>query len=127
MIRPFDNPYDEQGGLAILRGNLSPEGCIIKTGAVLPEMLEHSGRAKVYDSEHACYKGMLAGEVKDGDCVVIRYEGPVAGPGMREMLTITNLIRDMGLDRTVSLVTDGQNGNVHLRMQLEVYLLNTRP
>lgn len=108
IIRPFDHPYTEEGGLAILYGNLSPDGCVIKTGGVLPEMLEHTGRAMVYDSEHECYEGMMRGEVQAGDCVVIRYEGPVAGPGMREMLTITHCIRALGLDRSVSLITDGR-------------------
>ncbi|MDY3691898.1 MAG: dihydroxy-acid dehydratase [Dysosmobacter sp.] len=108
IIHPFDNPYTKEGGLAILRGNLAPDGCVIKTGGVLPEMFEHSGRAKVFDSEPECYKAIHAGAIKPGDCVVIRYEGPSGGPGMREMLTITHMIRDYGLDRTVSLITDGR-------------------
>lgn len=108
IIRPFDSPYTEEGGLAILRGNLAPEGCVIKTGGVLPEMFEHSGRAKVFDSEAECYDSLIAGEIEPGDCIVIRYEGPAGGPGMREMLMITNVIRELGLDSTVSLITDGR-------------------
>ncbi|MCU6746395.1 dihydroxy-acid dehydratase [Faecalicatena acetigenes] len=108
VIRPFDNPYTKEGGLAILKGSLAPDGCVIKTGGVLPEMYEHSGRAKVFDSEPECYKAIINGEIQPGDCVVIRYEGPAGGPGMREMLTITNIIRAKGLDRSVSLITDGR-------------------
>lgn len=108
VIHPREDPYSAEGGLAVLKGNLAPDGCVIKTGGVRPEMLEHTGRAKVYNSEHECYLGMMNREVTHGDCVVIRYEGPVAGPGMREMLMITHVIRELGLDKTVSLITDGR-------------------
>lgn len=108
VIRPLDNPYTKHGGLSVLRGNLAPDGCVIKTGGVRPEMFEHSGRAKVFDSELDCYNAITGGEIQPGDCIVIRYEGPVGGPGMREMLTITNIIRAYNLDSTVSLITDGR-------------------
>ena len=110
VIHPFDNPYYKEGGLAVLRGNLAPDGCVIKTGGVVPEMLEHTGRAVCYDSEIAFYDEVVAGKSRlmPGDCVVIRYEGPVAGPGMREMLTATHMVRSLGLSSTVSLITDGR-------------------
>lgn len=108
IIRPIDDPYSAEGGLAILKGNLAPEGCVIKTSGVLPEMLEHRGRARVFDSEAACYDAITAGKIQPGDCIVIRYEGPAGGPGMREMLTVTSVMRAYGLSSTVSLITDGR-------------------
>lgn len=110
VIRSFDNPYYKEGGLCVLKGNLAPDGCVIKTAGVVPEMFEHSGRAVCYDSEIAFYNEVVAGKCKlqPGDCVVIRYEGPVAGPGMREMLTATHMVRSLGLASTVSLITDGR-------------------
>ncbi len=107
-IRPFSNAYTERGGLAILKGNLAPDGCVIKTSGVLPEMWEHAGKAKVFDNEMDCYNALNDGKIQPGDCIVIRYEGPVGGPGMREMLTITNVMRALGLSPTVSLITDGR-------------------
>lgn len=107
-IRSFDNPYTQRGGLAVLKGNLAPEGCVIKSSGVLPEMWEHTGTAKVFDTEMDCFDALNAGKIVPGDCIVIRYEGPVGGPGMREMLTITNVMRALDLSPTVSLITDGR-------------------
>jgi dihydroxy-acid dehydratase len=107
-IRPFENPYSKEGGLAVLKGNLAPDGCVIKTSGVVPEMWEHTGIAKVFDTEMDCYHALNAGKIVPGDCIVIRYEGPVGGPGMREMYTITNIMRALGLGPTVSLITDGR-------------------
>ena len=107
-IRPFSNAYTERGGLAVLKGNLAPEGCVIKTSGVIREMWEHTGRAKVFDTEMDCFNALNAGRIEPGDCIVIRYEGPVGGPGMREMLTITNTMRALGLSSSVSLITDGR-------------------
>lgn len=107
-IRPFSNAYTQRGGLAVLKGNLAPQGCVIKTSGVIPEMWEHRGTAKVFDTEMDCYNALNAGLVVPGDCIVIRYEGPVGGPGMREMLTITNVMRALGLSSSVSLITDGR-------------------
>jgi dihydroxy-acid dehydratase len=107
-IRPLDNPYSERGGLAILFGNLAPEGAVVKTAGVLPEMLKHRGPAIVFDSHDEANAGILAGKVKPGDVVVIRYEGPKGGPGMQEMLAPTSNIVGMGLGSSVALVTDGR-------------------
>ncbi len=107
-IRTLDNPYSETGGLALLFGNLAPEGSVVKTAGVLPEMLTHRGPAKVYDSHDEANAGILNGEVKPGDVVVIRYEGPRGGPGMQEMLAPTSNIAGMGLDDSVALITDGR-------------------
>lgn len=107
-IHSFENPYTSRGGLAVLKGNLAPEGCVIKTSGVIPEMWEHTGTAKVFDTELACYQALNEGRIKPGDCIVIRYEGPVGGPGMREMLTITNVMRALDLSSSVSLITDGR-------------------
>lgn len=108
IIRPMDNPYSKTGGLAILKGNLAPNGCVVKRSAVAQEMLVNTGTAKVYDSEEAAIKGITGGEITHGDIVVIRYEGPKGGPGMREMLMPTATICGMGLDKTVALITDGR-------------------
>ncbi len=107
-IRPIDNPYSETGGIAVLRGNLAPDCCVVKRSAVAPEMLVHKGPAKVFDSEEEAIKVIYEGGVKAGDVVVIRYEGPAGGPGMREMLSPTSAIAGAGLDKDVALITDGR-------------------
>ena len=108
VIRPVENPYSETGGIAVLRGNLAPDGCVVKRSAVAKEMLVHRGPAKVFDSEEEAIKVIYAGGIKAGDVVVIRYEGPAGGPGMREMLSPTSAIAGMGLDKDVALITDGR-------------------
>ena len=108
VIRPIDNPYTKTGGLAVLKGNLAPDGGVVKRSAVVPEMLVHEGPARVFDSEDTAIKAIYNGEIKDGDVVVIRYEGPVGGPGMREMLNPTSALAGMKLDKTVALITDGR-------------------
>ena len=108
IIRPIDNPYSETGGIAILKGNIAPDGCVVKRSAVKPEMLVHEGPAVVFDSEDESIKAILGGKIKKGDVVVIRYEGPKGGPGMREMLSPTSAIAGMGLDSDVALITDGR-------------------
>ena len=108
IIRPIDDPYSETGGIAVLRGNLAPDSCVVKRSAVAPEMLSHEGPAKVFDCEEDAMKAILGGQIKDGDVVVIRYEGPKGGPGMREMLNPTSAIMGMGLGSTVALITDGR-------------------
>ncbi|GAV24476.1 dihydroxy-acid dehydratase [Carboxydothermus islandicus] len=108
VIRPIDNPYSETGGLAILFGTLAPRGAVVKKSAVLPEMLTHTGPARVFDSEEDATTAILTGQIKKGDVVVIRYEGPKGGPGMREMLTPTSALAGMGLDKEVALITDGR-------------------
>lgn len=108
VIRPIDNPYTKTGGLAVLKGNLAPNGCIVKRSAVAPEMLVHTGPANVFESEEECIAGIFGGKVKPGDVVVIRNEGPAGGPGMREMLSPTSAIAGMGLDKEVALITDGR-------------------
>ena len=107
-IRPLSNPYSERGGLAVLFGNLAPDGAVIKTAGVLPEMLRHHGPAVVFDSHDEANAGILNGKVKAGDVVVIRYEGPKGGPGMQEMLAPTSNIMGMGLGSSVALITDGR-------------------
>ena len=107
-IRPIDNPYSETGGLAILWGNIAKDGCVVKRSAVAPEMLTHTGPARVFDSEDEAIDAIYNGRIKDGDVVVIRYEGPVGGPGMREMLNPTSALAGMKLDKTVALITDGR-------------------
>lgn len=107
-IRPIDDPYSETGGLQILFGNLAPDGCVVKRSAVAPEMLKHSGPARVFDSEDDAIKSIYEGQIKPGDVVVIRYEGPKGGPGMREMLNPTSALAGMKLDTTVALITDGR-------------------
>ena len=108
VIRPIDNPYSKTGGIAVLRGNLAPDGCVVKRSAVAPEMLVHEGPAKVYESEEEAISAIYAGKIVKGDVVVIRYEGPAGGPGMREMLSPTSAIAGMGLDKDVALITDGR-------------------
>ncbi len=108
VIRPIDNPYSKTGGIAVLRGNLAPDGCVVKRSAVAPEMLVHEGPAKVYESEEDAIAAIYAGQIVKGDVVVIRYEGPAGGPGMREMLSPTSAIAGMGLDKDVALITDGR-------------------
>lgn len=107
-IRPIDNPYSETGGIAILWGNIAKEGCVVKRSAVAPEMLVHSGPARVFNSEDEAIDAIYNCKIKDGDVVVIRYEGPVGGPGMREMLNPTSALAGMKLDKTVALITDGR-------------------
>lgn len=108
IIRPIEKPYSETGGIAVLRGNLAPDSCVVKRSAVAPEMLSHEGPAKVFDCEEDAMKAILGGQIVDGDVVVIRYEGPKGGPGMREMLNPTSAIMGMGLGSTVALITDGR-------------------
>ena len=107
-IRTIDNPYSKTGGIAVLRGNLAPDGCVVKRAAVAKEMLVHKGPARVFNSEEECIKVIYEGGIKAGDVVVIRYEGPSGGPGMREMLSPTSAIAGMGLDKEVALITDGR-------------------
>ena len=108
IIRPVENPYSTTGGIAVLRGNLAPDGCVVKRSAVAPEMLKHSGPAKVFDCEEDAMAAITGGKIVEGDVVVIRYEGPKGGPGMREMLNPTSAIMGMGLGSTVALITDGR-------------------
>lgn len=108
VIRPIDNPYSETGGIAVLRGNLAPDGSVVKRSAVLPEMLVHEGPAKVFDCEEEAQEAINGGKIVAGDVVIIRYEDPKGGPGMREMLNPTSAIMGMGLGNSVALVTDGR-------------------
>ena len=108
IIRPIENPYSETGGIAVLKGNLAPEGSVVKRSAVLPEMLVHEGPARVFDCEEDAQAAINAGRIVPGDVVVIRYEGPKGGPGMREMLNPTSAIMGMGLGNSVALITDGR-------------------
>lgn len=108
VIRPAENPYSKVGGIAVLKGNIAPDSCVVKRSAVLPEMLKHSGPARVFDCEEDAITAIKGGQIVPGDVVVIRYEGPKGGPGMREMLNPTSAIAGMGLDTTVALITDGR-------------------
>ncbi len=108
VIRPVEDPYSSTGGLAILFGNLAPDGAVVKQGAVAKEMLVHQGPARVFNSEEEAVSAILGGNIHNGDVVVIRYEGPKGGPGMREMLTPTSALAGMGLDSSVALITDGR-------------------
>ena len=108
IIRPIEEPYSATGGIAVLKGNLAPDGCVVKRSAVLPEMLVHEGPAKVFDCEEDAQSAINGGKILPGDVVVIRYEGPKGGPGMREMLNPTSAIMGMGLGNSVALVTDGR-------------------
>ncbi len=108
VIRPIDNPYSQDGGIAVLKGNLAPEGCVVKRSAVAAEMMVHTGPARAFDSEDDAIAAIYAGKIVAGDVVVIRYEGPKGGPGMREMLNPTSAIAGMGLDKEVALITDGR-------------------
>ncbi|MBQ6496128.1 MAG: dihydroxy-acid dehydratase [Firmicutes bacterium] len=107
-IRPVDDPYSATGGIAIMWGNIAQDGCVVKRSAVAPEMLAHSGPARVFDSEDDAIEAIYNGKIVDGDVVVIRYEGPKGGPGMREMLNPTSALAGMQLDKTVALITDGR-------------------
>ena len=107
-IRPMDNPYSATGGIAVLWGNIAKDGCVVKRSAVAPEMLAHEGPARVFDSEDEAIAAIYAGQIHPGDVVVIRYEGPKGGPGMREMLNPTSALAGMKLDKTVALITDGR-------------------
>ncbi|MDR1908473.1 MAG: dihydroxy-acid dehydratase [Spirochaetaceae bacterium] len=108
VIRPIDDPYSATGGLAALRGNLAPLGCVVKRSAVAPSMLKHEGPARVFDSEEAAFEAIMGGRIRAGDVIVIRYEGPRGGPGMKEMLQPTAALAGMGLDDRVALITDGR-------------------
>ena len=108
IIRPIENPYSQSGGIAVLKGNLAMDGGVVKRSAVLPEMLVHEGPARVFECEEEAQAAINAGEIKPGDVVVIRYEGPKGGPGMREMLNPTSAIMGMGLGNSVALITDGR-------------------
>lgn len=108
VIRPIDNPYSPTGGIAVLKGNLAPDGCVVKRSAVSREMLKHRGPAKVFDSEEEAIKAISSSKIEKGDVVVIRYEGPKGGPGMREMLAPTSALAGMGMDKDVALITDGR-------------------
>ena len=108
VIRPVENPYSETGGIAVLTGNIAPESGVVKRSAVAPEMLKHSGPARVFDCEDDAIAAIKGGKIVPGDVVVIRYEGPKGGPGMREMLNPTSAIVGMGLGSTVALITDGR-------------------
>ena len=108
VLREIGNPYHQEGGIAILRGNLAPEGAVVKQSAVAPEMMTSTSRARVFDSEEEATKAILDSRIKAGDVVVIRYEGPKGGPGMREMLTPTSAIVGIGLGASAALITDGR-------------------
>ena len=108
VIRPLENPYSATGGLAILKGNLAPDSGVVKRSAVVPEMMKHEGPARVFDCEEDAIAAIKGGKIVAGDVVVIRYEGPKGGPGMREMLNPTSAIAGMGLGSTVALITDGR-------------------
>ena len=108
IIRPIDNPYSPTGGIAVLKGNRAPDSCVVKRSAVAAEMMQHRGPAKVFNSEEEAIAVIRSGGIQKGDVVVIRYEGPAGGPGMREMLSPTSAIAGMGLDKDVALITDGR-------------------
>lgn len=108
IIKPIEKPYSETGGIAVLWGNIAKDGCVVKRSAVAPEMLKHTGPARVFDSEDDAIKSIYAGDIKPGDVVIIRYEGPKGGPGMREMLNPTSALAGMKLDKCVALITDGR-------------------
>jgi dihydroxy-acid dehydratase len=108
VIRPIENPWSTTGGIAILFGNLAPNGCVVKRSACAPEMLKHSGPARVFDGEEEAFAAVMANSIKAGDVMIIRYEGPRGGPGMREMLSVTAALAGQGLDKQVALITDGR-------------------
>ena len=108
IIRPVENPYSKTGGIAVLKGNLAPDTGVVKRSAVAPEMLVHQGPARVFDCEEDAIAAIKGGKIVEGDVVVIRYEGPKGGPGMREMLNPTSAIAGMGLGSSVALITDGR-------------------
>ena len=108
VIRPVDHPYSKTGGLAVLKGNLAPDGSVVKRSAVVDEMMVHEGPARVFECEEDAIAAIKGGKIVEGDVVVIRYEGPKGGPGMREMLNPTSAIAGMGLGSSVALITDGR-------------------
>ena len=108
VIKHVETPYSKTGGIAVLKGNIAMDGSVVKRSAVATEMLSHTGKARVFDSEEEANEASLAGKIKPGDVVVIRYEGPKGGPGMREMLFATACLAGMGLDKSVALITDGR-------------------
>ena len=108
ILRPIDNPYSPNGGIAVLFGNLAPAGTVVKRSACAKELMKHSGPARVFDSEEDCFKAVTERKINKGDVVVIRYEGPKGGPGMREMLAVTAALAGQGLDKEVALITDGR-------------------
>jgi len=108
VIRSAENPYMKSGGIAVLRGNIAPDGAVVKRSAVAPEMMKHSGPARVFESEDAAFAAIMENRIKKGDVIVIRYEGPRGGPGMPEMLSPTAALAGMGLDKEVALITDGR-------------------
>jgi dihydroxy-acid dehydratase len=108
IIHTVENPLRKDGGIAILKGNIAPEGAVVKQGAVAPEMMQHTGPARCFDSEEEASDAILGGQIKEGDVVVIRYEGPKGGPGMREMLAPTSALEGIGLGSSVALITDGR-------------------
>jgi dihydroxy-acid dehydratase len=108
VIRPLENPYSPTGGLAALRGNLAPGGCVVKRSAVAPSMLKHEGPARIFNAEEDAFQAIMGGKIREGDVIVIRYEGPKGGPGMKEMLAPTAALAGMGLDDKVALITDGR-------------------
>jgi len=108
IIRFVDDPVHKTGGLAILKGNIAPNGAIVKQAAVADEMLKHSGPARIFNSEETAFKSIMENKIKKGDVIVIRYEGPKGGPGMREMLSPTAALAGMGMDKDVALITDGR-------------------
>ena len=108
VIRPIESPFCETGGIAVLNGNLAPDGCVVKRSAIARQMLKHRGPARVFDSEETSIRAILESQINRGDVVIIRYEGPKGGPGMREMLAPTSALTGMGLDKDVALVTDGR-------------------
>jgi dihydroxy-acid dehydratase len=108
IIRPIDNPFSATGGIAVLFGNLAPDGTVVKRSACAPELMKYTGPARVFDDESEAMAAVQARQIKSGDVVVIRYEGPKGGPGMREMLAVTAALAGQGLDREVALITDGR-------------------
>ena len=108
VIRPLDNPYSKTGGLAVLKGNLAPDGSVVKRSAVCDEMLVHEGPARIFESDEEATEAIKTGKINPGDVIVIRYEGPKGGPGMREMLNPTSALAGMKLDKCVALITDGR-------------------
>jgi dihydroxy-acid dehydratase len=108
VIRQIEQPYSATGGIAVLKGNMAPNGCVVKRSAVSDEMLQHKGPAQVFDSEEGATQAILAGQIQKGEVLIIRYEGPQGGPGMREMLAPTAALAGMGLDKGVALITDGR-------------------
>ncbi|HBG36949.1 MAG TPA: dihydroxy-acid dehydratase [Treponema sp.] len=108
ILRPIENPYSQTGGIAVLFGNLAPNGCVVKRSAVAPEMMKHTGPARVFNSEEEAFEAIQKGKIKSGEVIVIRYEGPRGGPGMREMLSVTAALAGRGMDKEVALITDGR-------------------